>query len=95
MKNSFQLSDETDREDKEKVERPVFTGVGWESHLVDILERDVLTRNLHVPWKDIAGLHEAKALLQEAVVLPLLMPEFFRVLNFICTIQNLTEILTL
>ncbi|XP_035710790.1 katanin p60 ATPase-containing subunit A-like 1 isoform X3 [Folsomia candida] len=67
------LSDETDRED-----RPVFHAVGWESHLVDILERDVLSRNLHVPWSSIAGLHEAKALLQEAVVLPLLMPEFFR-----------------
>jgi katanin p60 ATPase-containing subunit A1 len=67
------LSDEMERE-----ERPMFHGVGWESHLVDILERDVLSRNLHVPWSSIAGLHEAKALLQEAVVLPLLMPEFFR-----------------
>ena len=31
-----------------------------------------------VAWKDIAGLSEAKALLQEAVVLPLIMPDFFK-----------------
>ena len=67
------LSDETDREEK------VFHAVGWESHLVDILERDVLNKHLSVAWSSIAGLHEAKALLQEAVVLPLIMPEFFKV----------------
>ncbi|CAL8067954.1 unnamed protein product [Orchesella dallaii] len=67
------LSDETDREPEKQ-----FHGVGWESHLVDILERDVLSKHLSVSWSTIAGLHEAKALLQEAVVLPLIMPEFFR-----------------
>ncbi|CAG7785853.1 unnamed protein product [Allacma fusca] len=61
----------------EKDERS-FHAVGWESHLVEILERDMLVKHPSVMWKAIAGLHEAKALLQEAVVLPLLMPDFFR-----------------
>lgn len=30
-------------------------------------------------WSDIADLHEAKRLLEEAVVLPMLMPDFFKV----------------
>ena len=47
--------------------------------MVEILERDMLVKHPSVQWKAIAGLHEAKALLQEAVVLPLLMPDFFRV----------------
>jgi len=70
----FKVSDEEKKEDRRS-----FQGVGWESHLVEMLEHEVLSRNPNVSWKSIAGLHEAKALLQEAVVLPLIMPEFFRV----------------
>jgi katanin p60 ATPase-containing subunit A1 len=47
--------------------------------LVDMLERDILQKNLSVYWDDIADLTEAKQLLQEAVVLPMLMPQFFTV----------------
>lgn len=47
--------------------------------LVDMLERDILQKHLSVKWDDIADLAEAKQLLQEAVVLPMLMPEFFTV----------------
>lgn len=46
--------------------------------LVDMLERDILQRNPNVHWTDIADLHEAKQLLEEAVVLPMWMPEYFR-----------------
>ena len=41
------------------------------------LERDVLDSSPGVHWDDIAGLSDAKRLLEEAVVLPLWMPGFF------------------
>ena len=47
--------------------------------LVEMLERDILQKHLSVHWDDIADLVEAKSLLQEAVVLPMLMPQFFTV----------------
>lgn len=40
--------------------------------------RDVLEANLGVRWDDIAGLQDAKQVLQENCVLPLLMPKFFQ-----------------
>ena len=41
------------------------------------LERDVLEGSAGVRWTDVAGLSEAKRLLEEAVVLPLWMPDYF------------------
>lgn len=38
----------------------------------------MLDTSLGIFWKDIAGLQEAKSLLQENVVLPLIMPEYFK-----------------
>lgn len=43
-----------------------------------MLERDLVDRSPGVRWDDIAGLADAKRLLEEAVVLPLLMPDFFQ-----------------
>lgn len=40
--------------------------------------RDMLDASPGVSWNDIAGLAEAKAVLQENVILPLYMPEFFQ-----------------
>uniref|UniRef100_A0A3Q7J8Q7 AAA+ ATPase domain-containing protein n=1 Tax=Solanum lycopersicum TaxID=4081 RepID=A0A3Q7J8Q7_SOLLC len=37
-----------------------------------------LDTNLGVKWDDVAGLSEAKRILQETVVLPLFMPEYFQ-----------------
>jgi katanin p60 ATPase-containing subunit A1 len=39
-----------------------------------MIERDVLDKNPQVSFDDIADLDDAKKLLQEAVLLPILMP---------------------
>ncbi|XP_057473439.1 katanin p60 ATPase-containing subunit A1 [Actinidia eriantha] len=51
---------------------------GPDPDLAEMLERDVLDSTPGVRWDDVAGLTEAKRLLEEAVVLPLLMPEYFQ-----------------
>jgi katanin p60 ATPase-containing subunit A1 len=45
---------------------------------VDMIERDIITDDLKVTFDSIAGLGTAKRLLNEAVLLPLIMPEFFQ-----------------
>jgi len=57
---------------------PRFDGSGYDKDLVEGLERDIVVKNPNVRWTDIAELTEAKKLLNEAVVLPLLMPDFFK-----------------
>ena len=47
-------------------------------HLVEAIEREVLETKLNTTWDSIAGLAEAKHLLQEALVLPLWMPDYFK-----------------
>lgn len=42
-------------------------------------ERDIVQKNPNIHWDDIADLYEAKRLLEEAVVLPMWMPDFFKV----------------
>lgn len=49
-----------------------------EVELVDILERDILQKNPNIHWDDIADLQDAKRLLEEAVVLPMWMPDYFK-----------------
>lgn len=51
---------------------------GPDMDLVEMIERDVLENSPGVKWDDIAGLQDAKSLLEEAVVLPLCMPDFFQ-----------------
>ncbi|KAK8629108.1 hypothetical protein V6N13_077962 [Hibiscus sabdariffa] len=51
---------------------------GPDPDLAEMLERDVLETTPGVRWDDVAGLTEAKRLLEEAVVLPLWMPEYFQ-----------------
>ncbi|KAL8043108.1 hypothetical protein ABFX02_09G096400 [Erythranthe guttata] len=51
---------------------------GPDADLAAMLERDVLDSSPGVRWDDVAGLSEAKRLLEEAVVLPLWMPEYFQ-----------------
>jgi len=73
QQDQVEVAGEEDREER------VFNPAGYEAHLVETIERDILQRNPDVTWTKVAGLHEAKAILQEAVVLPMLMPDFFKV----------------
>lgn len=50
----------------------------YDKDLVDTIEREIVQRNPNVRWDDIAELENAKRLLQEAVVLPLVIPGFFK-----------------
>jgi len=52
---------------------------GPDPELAEMLERDVLERSPGVRWDDVAGLTQAKTLLEEALVLPLWIPEYFQV----------------
>lgn len=45
--------------------------------LIEGIEKEIVDK-VNVSWESIAGLHEAKHLLQEAVVLPLWMPDYFK-----------------
>lgn len=55
-----------------------FDSSGYDKDLVDVVKRDILQAKPNVKWDDIAGLREAKSLLEEAIVLPLWMPDYFR-----------------
>ncbi|RNA44814.1 katanin p60 ATPase-containing subunit A-like 1 isoform X1 [Brachionus plicatilis] len=46
--------------------------------LIDLLERDIVLRNPQIKWSEIAGCEQAKRVLKEAVVLPTILPDFFR-----------------
>lgn len=56
-------------------DRPRYTDD--DPRLIEMIERNVLECDIGVTFKDIAALDDAKRLLNEAVVLPLLVPEFF------------------
>lgn len=69
-------------EKKESEEEKKFECHGMLRELADILERDIVQKNPNIRWGDIADLEEAKRLLEEAVVLPMWMPDFFKGDNF-------------
>ena len=56
---------------------PEDEGYGPDTDLIEMVERDVVDMNPNVNFDDIADLETAKRALTEAVVLPLLMPDFF------------------
>ncbi|KAF0992359.1 hypothetical protein HZS_3665, partial [Henneguya salminicola] len=49
-----------------------------DQELVDMLHRDILLTKPNVKWEDIAESHDVKKLLNEAVVLPMLLPDYFK-----------------
>lgn len=63
---------------EEDAEKKFVPDNSQDKDLVEIIENDVLDLNMSVKWDDIAGLSEAKKLLEEAVVLPLWMPQYFK-----------------
>lgn len=74
-------SDKDENKDEEPVnndEKRFEANSYMDSDLVDMLERDILQKNPNIRWDDIADLAEAKRLLEEAVVLPMWMPEYFK-----------------
>ncbi|CAG0914517.1 unnamed protein product [Notodromas monacha] len=77
------VGQEKEKTDKEKIlaeETPLcrkFDSQSYDKDLVDLLERDIVQKNPNIKWDDIADLAEAKKLLEEAVVLPMLRPDFF------------------
>ncbi|XP_029736067.1 katanin p60 ATPase-containing subunit A1 [Aedes albopictus] len=70
--------DKEDQENQEEPERKFEPASHSDVDLVDMLERDILQKNPNIHWDDIADLHEAKRLLEEAVVLPMWMPDYFK-----------------
>ncbi len=53
-------------------------GIGPDSELIEMLEREIMETNPCVKFEDIAELDKAKEILKEAVLLPILMPNFFK-----------------
>ena len=51
---------------------------GADAELVKMIERDILDARPNVKKEDIAGLDDAKRVLEEAVELPMLMPDYFQ-----------------
>lgn len=71
-------AENTEKSEKSELEEEKkFECHGMERELADTLERDIVQKNPNIHWDDIADLQEAKRLLEEAVVLPMWMPEFF------------------
>lgn len=66
----------TDADPSEALSRE-FNPAGFDPDLVRTVLRDILSTAPSVHWSQIAGLRPAKSLLEEAVVLPLWMPEYF------------------
>ena len=55
-----------------------FPSDGYDPSMIYSIENEMLVTDPDVRWNDIAGLNDTKGLLQETVVLPLPMPDFFR-----------------
>lgn len=78
LEENSNSTSQSSRKSSPKRKPKAFASLGYEPGLVDCLEKDILQRNPGVKWTDVAGLNEAKLILQEAVVLPIIIPEFFK-----------------
>ena len=86
---SFQSSDaEEGKSKKGQYEGP-------DGDLAAMLERDVLDSTPGVIWDDDAGLSEAKRLLEQAIGLPLCVPQYFQVIIYYFGVCYCMDLLTL
>jgi katanin p60 ATPase-containing subunit A1 len=82
--NSNQRSGNSNNNNKGKDGKSAFLlnhypdGNGPDAELIEMLEREVVDTNPQVRFEDIAELDGAKKTLQEAVLLPLLIPDYFK-----------------
>lgn len=53
------------------------TSINEDPFLIDLIERDIIIKSPGVTFEDIASLDDAKRVLDEAVRLPLIIPDFF------------------
>ncbi|KAJ9462354.1 Katanin p60 ATPase-containing subunit A1 [Diplonema papillatum] len=57
--------------------KPAYTARKGEEDMVDMIHNEICLLKVGIEWSAIAGLQEAKGLLEEAVVLPVHMPDFY------------------
>ncbi len=78
-KSGEKVAPNSKESDKSSIPDPTrYQGSENEKELIEMIEREVLDCKPGVKWTDIAELKEAKRLLEEAVVLPLWMPDYFQ-----------------
>ena len=58
-------------------EKEIFKCPGSDQELAEMLERDIVQDHLNIRWEDNLNLAETQRLLEEAVVWPICMPDFF------------------
>lgn len=76
--NNSNPGNSNSHDEKPAMQEKRFESYGCDNDLVEMLERDMVQKNPNIRWDDIAELTDAKRLLEEAVVLPMWMPEFFK-----------------
>jgi katanin p60 ATPase-containing subunit A1 len=81
VKEEEEEEDNKEKSDKEKEEieeEKRFVGSGSDRDMIELLDRDIAQKDPNICWDGITDLHEAKRLLEEAVVLPMWMPDYFK-----------------
>lgn len=46
--------------------------------MVELIENEIMEKQLNINWNDIAGLEFAKKTIQEIIIWPMLRPDIFR-----------------
>jgi hypothetical protein len=51
--------------------------MGGKVYLLELIEKVILEHNHNITRTEMAGMYEAKTIVQEVVAVPILMPDFF------------------